>query len=210
MCAAIGALARLVEVVWEHSGKSALRACSLGEDGGDAAQGIVGDGVTVGPVLPNVERPDAHPVFAHRGGHSVEAVDRVASSELFMGVTKIGDGPAVAFDSGASSLAGVGEVVLGPFSLTIGDVEVVAGGTSLPARSSLETTLCAGVATPRLHGACFRASQRFTIISGRCCDVDERRIRHRDCGGRVGPSNSGGGCRLFGGGEGFLSVGKDR
>ena len=37
MSAEIGAVARLVEVDWEHSGKLALRACSLGEDGGDGS-----------------------------------------------------------------------------------------------------------------------------------------------------------------------------
>ena len=89
--------------------------------------------VAVGPVLPGVERSDAHPVFADGGCHGVEAVDCVAGPELLVCVALVGDCPGVSFDGGSGSAAGAGEVVLGSFELSLSDGEVVAGGASLTA-----------------------------------------------------------------------------
>ena len=125
-----------MNVVGEGGGELALQSCSLVEDGGDGAQRSVGDGMAVGPVLPGVERSDAHPVFADGRCHGVESVDGVAGPELFVGVALVGNCSGVAFDGGPGSLASACQVVLGPFELPLGHGEVVAGGASLTTRRS--------------------------------------------------------------------------
>jgi hypothetical protein len=115
----------------------------------------------------------------------------------------------VEFDGGAGSLPGAGEVVLDPFESTRRDLEVVAGRASLAAWRSLETTLCAGVVASSLDGTGFCRTQGAAVISGPCCDVGQCCIRCGDCGGCLGSSSLGGGCRRFGGGEGVLGVGEE-
>ena len=146
------------------------------EDGGDGAEGSVGDGMAVGPVLPGGERSDAHPVFADGRCHGVESVDRVAGPELLVGVALVGDGPVVAFDGGPRSLAGAGQVVLGSFELPLGDGEVVAGGASLAAWRCREATLGAGVGSSGVGGSSFGRAQRVAVVGGRCCDLGQRRV----------------------------------
>ena len=162
--AGVGTVDRRVEVVGEGGGELALHSCSLVEDGGDGSQGSVGDGMSVGPVLPGGERSDAHPVFADGRCHGVESVDRVAGPELLVGVALVGDCPGVAFDGGPGSLASACQVVLGPFELPLGHDEVVAGGAPLTTRRCREATLGAGVGSSGIDGSSFGGAQGVAII----------------------------------------------
>ena len=86
-----------------------------------------------------------------------------------MGVALGGDGVAVSFNGGSSSVPrSGGEVVLDSFEPALGQIEVVAGGASLPAWRRLEAALSAGLAASGLDGACFSSPQRLTVLARAC------------------------------------------
>jgi hypothetical protein len=148
----------LPDVVGERCGELTLKACSPVEDRRDGLQRPVGDGVAVGPVLPDVEGSDAHPMFADRGAHGLEPVERVAGPELLVSVALGDDGVVVAFDGGPGSFTRGGEVVLDAFESALRQIEVVSGGASLAAGRGVEAALRAGMVASGLGGACFSGS----------------------------------------------------
>src|SRR6478752_6849059 len=119
--------------------------------------------MAVGPVLPDVEGSDAHPVLADRRGHGVEPVKRVAGAQLVAGIALGDDGVVVPFNGRPGSFARGGEVVLDSFESALRQIEVVAGGASLAAWRSLEAALCAGMVAASVEGACFSSPQRVTV-----------------------------------------------
>ena len=166
--------------------------------------------MSFGPLLPGGECSDVYPVFADGGCHGIESVDRVAGPELFVGVALVGNRPDVALDRGRRSLASACQVVLGPFELPLGHDEVLAGAAPLTTRSCGEATLGAGVDSSSIDGSSFGSAQGVALVDGGGCDLDQRRIRCGDGGGRLGPSRCATGRTLLGDEEVSLGVGQER
>ena len=186
--AGLGTVDLPANLVGQGGSELTLHSCPLVEDGGDGTQRSVGDGMTVGPLLPGGERSDAHPVFADGWCHGIESVDRVAGPELFVGVALVGNRPGLALDRGPRSLASACQVVLGPFELPLGHDEFVAGGAPLTTRFCREATLGAGVDSSSIDGSSFGGAEGLAVIARGGCDLGQRRIGGGDGGGRLGPS----------------------
>jgi hypothetical protein len=91
------------EVVAEGGGELLLEARSVSEHSEHRADGVVGDVVALGPVLPGREGVDVEPLLPGRWQHGVEELDGVAVAELVVRVPLVDDCVSVPFDGGGGS-----------------------------------------------------------------------------------------------------------